>query len=119
MADEAAPSTTLPPTTKRVRVTITVEVEGGTVTRIEREAQMEPEELTRRLNGVFESVTQEMIPVCAWCHGIRGADQIWRDLATHLQDHLGRGVTHGICPTCMEKTRALAAKEVAEPGGNQ
>jgi len=40
------------------------------------------------------------IPICAWCHKVRGEDGRWDTLEAHLARRLGYQITHGICPEC-------------------
>ena len=41
------------------------------------------------------------IPICAWCHKVRGEDGRWDSLEAHLAQKLGYQITHGICPECL------------------
>lgn len=42
---------------------------------------------------------ESLLPICAWCKGIRTDDGTWRSLESYMQSS-GKEVTHGICPDC-------------------
>lgn len=57
----------------------------------------EAQEKIRALTG--------LLPVCAWCGLIRDDEKggAWTRFEQYVQDHSSAEVTHGICPTCIDK----------------
>ena len=58
-----------------------------------------------------------MVPVavaCAWCQRVRTGSG-WESADADTPDLAGPGVTHGICPECLEReTRGLPLATVQE-----
>lgn len=46
---------------------------------------------------------QGIIPICMYCHKIRGEKQIWDQLEAYLMEHTEAELSHAICPACMDK----------------
>ncbi len=56
----------------------------------------------RRSLDRLQSVAR-LIPVCASCKGVRDEQGYWQRIEGYLIEQLGRKVTHGLCPICMDK----------------
>lgn len=51
---------------------------------------------------------RQLLSVCAWCKKIHHQDD-WIPLESYLRDHQRHDLTHGICPSCLE--RQIAAED--------
>ncbi len=50
-----------------------------------------------------------LVPICAWCHKyIKDEEGCWMNLETYIQDHSEATFTHGICPSCLKRSRKEA-----------
>lgn len=69
-------------------------------------AEEERESLIQKLQEALATVKtlRGLLPVCAWCKDVRNDEGYWKHLAVHVQDMLDVTFTHGICPTCAQKT---------------
>jgi hypothetical protein len=47
-----------------------------------------------------------LLPICAWCKRIRDDAGYWDQVEAYIHKYTGSDFTHGICPQCMEKTKA-------------
>ena len=67
------------------------------------------EEQLRAKNGELETALGEvkelrgMLPICAWCKGVRDVDGMWNKLEAYLAKHSRATFTHGICPQCLAR----------------
>ena len=50
----------------------------------------------------FKSLSA-LLPICAYCKGIRNDAGYWHRVENYLQTHMGTEFTHSICPPCAEK----------------
>ena len=68
-------------------------------------AQMELLRVASELASALEGLRtlQTMLPICAWCKGIRNDSGYWSRLEDYLSQEAGSTLTHGICPTCFER----------------
>jgi hypothetical protein len=41
------------------------------------------------------------VPICSYCSKIRDDKGLWEDADAYIARHSAAGVTHGICPECM------------------
>jgi hypothetical protein len=48
--------------------------------------------------------------VCAWCHRVRDERGQWTPLDADAAGHASAGLTHGVCPDCYEKQKALVPR---------
>lgn len=47
-----------------------------------------------------------VVPICAWCHAnIVDEQGKWISLEVYLENHSGATFTHGICPSCLQKSK--------------
>ena len=46
---------------------------------------------------------REIVPVCAHCHDVRDDQGYWRRVEDYLASREDLRVSHGICPTCVER----------------
>jgi len=46
---------------------------------------------------------QGLLPVCAWCKRIRNDQDYWQSVEEYMVEVTDCKVTHGICPTCLER----------------
>ena len=44
-----------------------------------------------------------MLPICAFCKGIRNDAGYWQEIETYIDTHTEAALTHGICPNCAQK----------------
>lgn len=67
-------------------------------------------EQNRRLTDHLQElkVLRGLVPICAWCKGIRDADGAWHDVETYLARDSDTRFSHSICPNC--------AVHIEEPG---
>ena len=47
-----------------------------------------------------------LIPVCSYCKKIRQDDGLWKGWEKYIVDHTDADLSHGVCPTCLEKVKA-------------
>lgn len=47
--------------------------------------------------------SQGIVPVCMHCGRVQETTRQWSPMATYLSDHLDLGLSHGLCPECMQK----------------
>ena len=47
-------------------------------------------------------VLSGLLPMCAWCKGVRNDAGYWGRVEDYLRDHAGLKTTHGICPACFD-----------------
>jgi len=47
-----------------------------------------------------ERLSQQMLPICAFCRRVRDGDGDWYTLEEYLSRHTQADFTHGICPEC-------------------
>jgi hypothetical protein len=48
---------------------------------------------------------RSLLPICSYCHKIRTDGDYWQRVETYLSRQLDTDITHGICPTCLEKVK--------------
>lgn len=46
---------------------------------------------------------KELLPICSYCHKIRDENEQWLGIETYFRRHTETRLTHGICPTCLER----------------
>ena len=51
-----------------------------------------------------------LIPICSYCHKVRNGAGSWDRLEAYIQKHTDADFSHGICPTCYAKQKALTSK---------
>lgn len=56
-----------------------------------------------------------LLPICAWCKGIRNDQGYWQQVETYLRTRTSVDFTHGICPTCREKFFPTSAQIKSDP----
>jgi len=66
-------------------------------------------ELRQSLSEIQE--LREMIPICAWCHSVRNDEGFYEKIESYLNKHTGSKLTHGICPSCVEKYYGHRSKQ--------
>lgn len=67
--------------------------------RLEQEREQLLDELRHRLDEIEHP--DRVVPVCAWCKSVR-SDHGWECFEEFVSRVMGKGVTHGICPTCID-----------------
>jgi hypothetical protein len=71
--------------------------------------QAATEDLLRAKNSELQAALAEvkelrgMLPICAWCKGVRDVDGLWNKLEAYLAKHSHATFTHSICPPCLTK----------------
>jgi PAS domain S-box-containing protein len=82
-----------------------------------KQAEEERESLIRKLQEALATVKtlRGLLPVCAWCKQVRNDEGYWKHLEAHVQDVLDVTFTHGICPTCAQKTGRELDLEMPSP----
>jgi PAS domain S-box-containing protein len=70
-----------------------------------RDALAENEKLVEELRAALQKVKtlSGLVPVCAWCHNIRTDEGYWQRLEAFLAEHTQARVSHGLCPSCLDK----------------
>ncbi len=64
-----------------------------------------------RLNKELQAALAEvkmlsgLLPMCAWCRRIRDDNGDWVQLEWYVVSHSQASFTHGICPSCAQKSR--------------
>ena len=48
-------------------------------------------------------ILESLLPICAWCRSVRDDKGYWSEIESYVALHSGRTITHGICPTCVDK----------------
>jgi CheY-like chemotaxis protein len=46
---------------------------------------------------------QGLLPICSYCKKVRNEANYWEQVDSYLVSHSDVKITHGICPTCLEK----------------
>ncbi|MEA2762048.1 MAG: phosphoserine phosphatase RsbU/P [Gemmatimonadaceae bacterium] len=46
---------------------------------------------------------QGLLPICSYCKKVRNEANYWEQVDSYLVSHSDVEITHGICPTCLEK----------------
>ncbi len=62
-------------------------------------------EENQNLNQIVEEIRtlRGIIPICAWCKGIRDDDGYWHNVETYITSRTEAQFSHGICPECVEE----------------
>jgi hypothetical protein len=47
-----------------------------------------------------------LLPICSYCKQVRDDEGYWHKVEVYISDHTGAELTHGICPTCLDRLRA-------------
>jgi hypothetical protein len=58
-------------------------------------------------------LTAELLPMCAYCKGVRDDANGWHKAGDYITTHANVRFTHGICPECLPGARA-ATHELGE-----
>jgi sigma-B regulation protein RsbU (phosphoserine phosphatase) len=68
--------------------------------------------VAERILGLQRQVRQlqSLLPVCAYCHRIRGEYDRWESMERVLEQRTGSELSHGICPDCV--AQQIAANPV-------
>ena len=45
---------------------------------------------------------KDIIPICTYCHKVRGDDEYWERVETYIKERTGSRFSHGICPECFD-----------------
>lgn len=63
--------------------------------------------LQNKLEASLTHVINDFIPICAWCQAIKDEQQGWLSIEEYLHSkNAGASLSHGICPSCMQKAEA-------------
>ena len=46
---------------------------------------------------------EQLLPICSYCKSVRDDTGDWQTFESFLRDHGAVDMTHGICPTCLER----------------
>lgn len=67
------------------------------------------------------STLGRLLPICAWCKRVRDDKGYWDSVESYLEQTDHMSVSHGICPTCAEKTfgQYFAAKRKSRENGQE
>jgi two-component system cell cycle response regulator len=68
----------------------------------ELDAEADVERILAELRDALERIRSlgTLLTVCASCKDIRESSGEWHSLERFLQEHLGVGFSHGLCPDC-------------------
>jgi PAS domain S-box-containing protein len=69
--------------------------------RIEYQLQSTLEELQKAAAEV--RTLEGLLPICAWCKKIRGANGTWAELEVYITAHSEANFSHGVCPDCISR----------------
>jgi PAS domain S-box-containing protein len=61
------------------------------------------EELLRKATEAEIVELRKLIPVCASCKKVRNDAGYWESVETYIRQKIGKNITHGVCPDCVEK----------------
>ena len=50
-------------------------------------------------------VIRGLLTVCAECHRIRVAHEVWEQIDEYISEHSLALITHGLCPECFERMK--------------
>ena len=66
---------------------------------------LELRRITAELAAALENVKTlgKLLPICAYCRGIRDDKGYWQELEQYLHTHTDTKATHGICADCEKK----------------
>jgi DNA-binding NtrC family response regulator len=70
--------------------------------------ESERDRLIRELRDALAKVKllTGMLPICSWCKNVRDDQNYWQTVESYVASHTETQFTHGICPACLEKTKA-------------
>ena len=57
-----------------------------------------------------------LLPICAYCKGIRDDEGYWQSVETYVSAHTGADFSHGICPICLQQQYPEAYKQLKAEG---
>lgn len=81
-------------------------VTTGRVEVTEAQVRERTAELERALGEV--KTLRGLLPVCAGCKRVRDDEGLWRGIEEYLWTHADVMVSHGLCPSCLEKIEEQA-----------
>lgn len=75
--------------------------------------------VAERILGLQRQVRQlrSLLPICAYCHRIRGEGDRWESMERVLEQRTGSELSHGICPECVGQQFA-AEQDPFKTGGS-
>lgn len=79
-------------------------------------AQAELRHLMDELQAALDRIRtlKGLIPICAKCKQVRDDKGFWQQVETYVEAHSHAAFSHGLCPHCLEATRAEWEQEVPE-----
>jgi DNA-binding response OmpR family regulator len=77
-----------------------------------REKEKQQQTLISQLEDALAEIKtlKGCIPICASCKKIRDDEGYWNQLEAYISEHTDAIFTHGLCPTCAEKSRVEIKK---------
>ena len=80
--------------------------------------ERERESLIAKLESALAQVKElrGLLPICACCKRIRNDAGDWDTVETYLRNHTDARLSHGLCPSCLERYERQA--DDAEPGAS-
>jgi PAS domain-containing protein len=82
-----------------------------------REALAERTRLAGDLRAALDRLRSlaRVLPVCAACKNVRDDQGYWRRIEAYLAERVGKDVSHGLCPGCLER---LYPEEAGDQAGD-
>jgi phosphoserine phosphatase RsbU/P len=74
---------------------------GARMVKLQRSLAARVAELEAALGEV--RALQGLLPICSYCKKVRNEANYWEQVDSYLTSHSDVKLTHGICPTCLEK----------------
>jgi phosphoserine phosphatase RsbU/P len=73
-------------------------------------------ERVRELEQALTEVKQlsGMLPICAWCKGIRNDQNYWQRVEEYISQRAGVTFSHSICPSCLANELNKTAKRESQ-----
>jgi PAS domain S-box-containing protein len=70
-----------------------------------KQAEKEREDLIDKLQEALKEIKtlQGLLPICSFCKKIRDENDAWQDADVYIRKHSEAGITHSICPECLQK----------------
>jgi hypothetical protein len=59
-----------------------------------------------------------LIPMCSWCRKVRDDEGYWSQVEAYIHAHTDAEVSHGLCPSCLEKHFPGLAASIDDEDGD-
>lgn len=74
---------------------------GARVASLQMRLRDKVDELEQALRTIHD--LEGLLPICSYCKRIRSDDNTWDQFETYIQAHSRAAISHGVCPSCVER----------------